>query len=173
MPHILIVDDESDIRALLSAIIRSLGYTVTEADSGEAALEIIKEQPFDLALLDHHMGGMNGIDTAKELNQRQIPFVFCTSIIEDEVLRHALAQGALNYIVKPFSPPKVIFAIASSLGRIEEQEQNNLVQIATGILMEKNQMSRDAARNQLEADAKSADVSLDVAVSNLVATLPQ
>jgi len=168
MPHIMTVDDDPNIRALLSAIISSLGYEVTGAESGEAALSEIRTQQFDLVLLDHHMGGMSGIDTAKALNQRHIPFVYCTSVTEDEVLRHAMAQGALNYIIKPFTPARVIFAIASSLGRIEEKEQNNLIQIATGVLMERNHMTQEDARQQLEGNARRSDISIGIAASKLI-----
>jgi len=171
MPHIITVDDDPNIRALLSAIISSLGYEVTGAESGEAALNEIKTKQFDLVLLDHHMAGMSGIDTAKALNQQHVPFVYCTSVTEDEVLRHAMAQGALNYIVKPFTPAKVIFAIASSLGRIEEKEQNNLTQIATGILMERNQMTREDAHQQLKANATASDTSMDISASALINAL--
>jgi len=169
MPHILIVEDEPDLCTLLSKIITALDYQATSVTSGEAALEKVAQHHFDLVLLDHYMPGMSGLDTAKVLNEKNIPFVFCTASTEDEVLRHAMAQGALNYIVKPFSPAKVIFAIASSLGRIEEQEQNNLIQVATGILMAQNSCNREQARGQLESSAEDAGMTLGEHAKQLIA----
>lgn len=169
MPHILIVDDEPDLCTLLSKIVTSLDYQATTVNSGEAALEKVAQHHYDLVMLDHYMDGMSGLDTAKVLNEKAIPFVFCTSSTEDEVLRHALAQGALNYIIKPFSPAKIIFAIGSSLGRIEEQEQNNLVQLATGILMARNQSSREQAHQQLNASAQESGVTLVENARQLIA----
>ena len=168
MPHIMIVDDDPDTLVLLSTITRSLGYEVSAVESGEAAITATSEQEFDLVLLDQHMSGISGIDTAKILHQQRIPFLFCTSITEDEVLRHAMAQGALNYIIKPFTPAKVIFAIASSLRLIEEQKQNSLTQIATGILMERCQTQREDAFKRLEKKAQGSEVTIDIAARQLI-----
>lgn len=160
MPHILIVDDEPELCALLTRIVISLDYQASSVTSGEAALKALESQQIDLVLLDHYMVGMSGLDTAKVLHEKGVPFLFCTSSVEDEVLRHAMAQGALNYIVKPFTAAKVIFAVGSSLGRIEERQQNNLVQLATGILMARNSSDRDEARQSIENDANEQGITV-------------
>lgn len=171
MAHILIVDDEPSLCALLTKIIASLDYRTSSVTSGEAALEAVATQKIDLVLLDHYMPGISGVDTAKALHEKGIPFLFCTSSTEDQVLRHAMAQGALNYIVKPFTPAKVIFAIASSLGRVEERQRNDQIQLATGILMAQNGCNRSNARALLEKDAETNGENLADAAQQIIAPL--
>lgn len=173
MPQILIVDDDPDIHAMLSAIIGSLGYQTTSASSGEAALEKVKQQSFDLVLLDHHMGGMSGVDTAKVLHQQGIPFLFCTSSTDDETLRHALAQGALNYIVKPFTATKVIFAVASSLARIEKEAHNHLIHTAAGILMARRNINLEAAHQYLKKITIKDKTTTLITARHLIDAIPE
>ncbi|GIT97507.1 LytTR family DNA-binding domain-containing protein [Sulfurovum sp. TSL1] len=101
---ILIVDDEALALARLKRMLNTLGYEdVTEADNAVSALEAIKENHFDLALLDINMPGSNGLELGYELryHQEDIAIIFQTAY--DEHALKAFDIGAVGYLVKPFS----------------------------------------------------------------------
>lgn len=107
---ILVVDDNEDIRNLLTLVLENEGYLVTQGVDGGECLEIIQDKPFDLLLLDVMMPGMSGIEVLKairgnkdkKINQLPICMITAKSSIED--IDEALEHGATSYIVKPFRP---------------------------------------------------------------------
>lgn len=107
---ILVVDDNEDIRNLLTLVLENEGYLVTQGVDGGECLEIIQDKPFDLLLLDVMMPGLSGIEVLKairgnkdkKINQLPICMITAKSSIED--IDEALEHGATSYIVKPFRP---------------------------------------------------------------------
>ena len=107
---ILVVDDNEDIRNLLTLVLENEGYLVTQGVDGGECLEIIQDKPFDLILLDVMMPGLSGIEVLKairgnkdkKINQLPICMITAKSSIED--IDEALEHGATSYIVKPFRP---------------------------------------------------------------------
>jgi PAS domain S-box-containing protein len=106
---ILIVDDNASKRLAIISVLRPLGHTIVEADSGEAALRRVIEQDFAVILLDVRMPGMNGLGTAALIRQRRqselTPIIFLTAYASDEMLQaDGYAEGAIDFISMPVRP---------------------------------------------------------------------
>jgi DNA-binding LytR/AlgR family response regulator len=107
---ILVVDDDIFIAEQLNAILTDLGYDVVGiATNSDMAIEIIKETPPDLALLDIRMHGLKqGFSIAKFLNEEnQIPFIFITSFADKSTVEEASALKPLAYVLKPFNEQNI------------------------------------------------------------------
>jgi two-component system, OmpR family, KDP operon response regulator KdpE len=116
--NILIVDDEPQIRRVMRSTLTSQGYTVTEAKTGEEALDSIRKERPDLVLLDVNMPGMGGIETCREIRRSSdAPIIMLTvrKTERDKVL--ALDAGADDYVVKPFGMEELLARIRASLRR--------------------------------------------------------
>ena len=103
MPRILIVDDEQQIRRILSVMLAERGFTVAEADSGETAIHISKEFQPDVALLDINMPGMSGLELlpkAKALRP-DVPVIMITAYGDAETKRKALENCTEARHTKP------------------------------------------------------------------------
>jgi two-component system OmpR family response regulator len=117
--RLLIVDDEPNIRELLSASLRYAGFEVATAADGNAALcEAATFDP-DLLLLDVMMPGLDGFDVVKRLRQegRQIPVLFLTAKDATEDKITGLTLGGDDYVTKPFSLEEVIARVRAVLRR--------------------------------------------------------
>lgn len=116
MSHILVVDDEPQIRAMLSAVLQQNGYEVSEAEEGGAALEISRTTKVDLIILDLLMPGKEGLETLmafrKEANPPKIIAVSGGSrTIGADFLPAALKLGASRTFRKPFHCDELLEAI--------------------------------------------------------------
>ncbi|MEA1954809.1 MAG: LytTR family DNA-binding domain-containing protein [Campylobacterota bacterium] len=101
---ILIVDDEALALARLKRMLHTLGYEdITEADNPALALECMKEERFDLALLDINMPGTNGLELGYELRYQQESLAIIFQTAYDKHALKAFDIGAVGYLVKPFS----------------------------------------------------------------------
>lgn len=104
-PSILVVDDDRRSRFALVEMLRPLGCSVIEADSGDAALELAAQQSFAVALLDVRMPGRDGFATAHALREggenRQTPLIFLSAHQDPADAHRAYAMGASDYLAKP------------------------------------------------------------------------
>jgi two-component system KDP operon response regulator KdpE len=115
---ILVVDDEPQIRRVLRATLTSQGYVITDAKTGEEALESVRKNKPDLVLLDVNMPGMGGIEACREIRRSSdAPIIMLTvrNAERDKVL--ALDAGADDYVVKPFGIEELLARIRSALRR--------------------------------------------------------
>lgn len=106
---ILVVDDQTMMRAITKDILNSLGYVnIAEAENGSMALEKLRTDKFDLVMLDWNMPVMQGIDVLKAMREdpklKDIPVIMVTAEAEKTKVVEALKSGVTNYIVKPFKP---------------------------------------------------------------------
>lgn len=116
--NILIVDDEERIRRLLVMYLKKEGYTVTEAENGEVALQKALEQDFDLILLDLMLPGIDGIEVCTKLRQtKATPVIMLTAKGEEENRVQGFEVGTDDYVVKPFSPREVMYRVKTILRR--------------------------------------------------------
>lgn len=125
--HILVVEDEEDILALLHYNLVREGFRVSLAGSGEEGLETIAEDPPDLVVLDLMLPGMDGLQVCRALKQdantRNIAVVMVTAKGEETDVVAGLELGADDYVTKPFSPKILIARIRSVLRRRESAEE--------------------------------------------------
>src|SRR5216683_6308099 len=116
---LLIADDEFELRTLLAAYFRRLGFEVTEKENGVAALQTAATERFDCFILDVSMPEMTGVELLKKLRDRgiQTPALFLTAhdLLEDKVA--GFEAGADDYLAKPFSPRELEYRIEALLRR--------------------------------------------------------
>jgi two-component system phosphate regulon response regulator OmpR len=116
---IMVVDDEPDVREVIEEYIVSHGYAVLGAESAGAARELAAAHPIDLALVDIHMPGEDGLSLARHLRERyaQIAIVMLTSAstVVDRIV--GLEMGADDYVPKPFDPRELAARVKSVLRR--------------------------------------------------------
>lgn len=118
--HILVVDDEKSIRALLRLYLTEAGYTVAEAADGQAAISQVRQGGIDLVLLDLMLPQIDGLDVCRKLraSNGHIPIIMVTAR-DDEASRIAgLELGADDYVTKPFAPREVVARVRAVLRRI-------------------------------------------------------
>jgi adenylate cyclase len=129
---LLIVDDNEMNRDMLSRRLERQGYTVTEAENGREALEVLKSRKFDLVMLDVIMPGMNGFETLRNVmadkNLRHIPVIMLSALDEIDNVVRCIEIGAEDYITKPYNPILLNARISASLEkkRLRDQEQSYL-----------------------------------------------
>jgi len=116
---LLVVDDEADVREVIEDYFRAHGYAVTGAANAEAAKAVVSSQPIDLALIDIHMPGEDGLSLARHLRERyaSIAIVMLTSAstVVDRIV--GLEMGADDYVPKPFDPRELAARVKSVLRR--------------------------------------------------------
>jgi len=117
-PHILLVDDERDIRDPLASYLGKNGLRITKTDSAAAAREILAVHAIDLVLLDIMMPGEDGLSLAKYISAtRDIPIILLTAKSEEMDKIVGLEIGADDYVTKPFSPRELLARIKIGLRR--------------------------------------------------------
>lgn len=127
--HALVVDDEWNMRNLLKIYLARNGLRVTEASSGNEALDLISHTPFDIILLDVMMPDMDGWEVCKRIrNTKQTPILMLTARTEtkDKVL--GLHVGADDYVVKPFEPEELMARVFALLRRSSLTETTNVLE---------------------------------------------
>jgi DNA-binding response OmpR family regulator len=116
MANILVVDDEPDTLGLIELTLKTAGYDVQTASGGQDALRRLREESFDLVLLDIMMPDMSGYDVLRRLMNEpsQVPpVVFLTAKAADEDRELGRSLGAAGYLVKPTTRGDLLDAVAS------------------------------------------------------------
>ncbi len=123
---ILVVDDESEIREGLELLLSSEGYGVTSAESGDAGLAKLEEQPFDLLLLDLSLPDRNGLELLREIRRRDphLSVVLITAYGSIDTARAAFKSGAQDYITKPWSNEELLAQVAQAVEGRRLREEN-------------------------------------------------
>ena len=123
---ILVVDDEPSIVKLVKATLESRGYNVITAHDGQEAIIEAKLHKPDLILLDVMMPHMDGTEARKRLLAdpvtKDIPVIHLTAVGDFDKQREALADGATDYIVKPFTPSDLANVVADMLDPKKREE---------------------------------------------------
>ncbi|GGY37228.1 response regulator transcription factor [Streptomyces djakartensis] len=123
MAHVLIADDDADIRDLVAFKLTQSGHQVAAVEDGLAALRVVRDQPLDLALLDIRMPGLSGLDVCRELRSApgtaSLPVILITARSQEGDVELGFAAGADDYIVKPFSPRELSSRVNAVLARVE------------------------------------------------------
>src|SRR3989304_7838076 len=103
MPRILVVDDEKEVRTLLSRFFTKKKYQVRTAETAEEAIRILESESMDAVLLDIHLPGMSGLDALSRIRARWpgLPVVLISGQGDEEVAKETLRAGAFDYVVKP------------------------------------------------------------------------
>ncbi|CAO5674659.1 MAG: Chemotaxis protein CheY [Holosporales bacterium] len=109
---VLTVDDSRTIREMVSFTIKSIGYTMIEAEDGLAALNLLKDNKPDLIISDVNMPNMDGFTFVKNVREnpafKTTPILMLTTEYSDDKKNTGRSVGATGWIVKPFDPEKLI-----------------------------------------------------------------
>ncbi len=114
---ILIVDDEPEIGQLVGEFLQRRGYRIKVAANGEAALEVIRQEPPDLVLLDIYMPGINGVEVLRRLKEARSPVgvIMLTASQDEPLLKTAMDLGAFDVLSKPVDLDQVELAVMVKL----------------------------------------------------------
>jgi two-component system KDP operon response regulator KdpE len=116
--RLLVVDDDPQIRRVMRVTLSGQGYEVDDARTGEAALEKLRDQRFDLVLLDMNMPGTGGLETCREIRRGSEIAVIMLTVRDAEADKvAALDAGADDYVTKPFSSGELLARIRAALRR--------------------------------------------------------
>jgi two-component system, OmpR family, KDP operon response regulator KdpE len=117
--RILAVDDEPQIRRVLRTTLTSQGYEVFDARTGEDAVEALRNNRFDLVLLDMNMPGMGGMEACRQIRAvSEVAIIMLTVRDSEQDKVAALDAGADDFITKPFSTPELLARIRAALRRL-------------------------------------------------------
>ncbi|MEA2102558.1 MAG: response regulator [Thermodesulfobacteriota bacterium] len=117
--HILIVEDEEKIAALLRDYIKDSGLRASMLDRGDTVIPFVKKKAPDLILLDIMLPGMDGMEVCREIRKfSSVPIIIITARVEEIDRLLGLELGADDYICKPFSPREVVARIKAVLRRV-------------------------------------------------------
>ncbi len=118
MNHILIIDDDKDIRSLLSRFLNKEGYKTTEAKDGKEALDLLKNEKFQLILCDFKLPDENGLDLIKKIKiiDQNCLIIMITGYSDVQIAVQAMRLGAYDYVTKPLYPDEFLGLIKEALG---------------------------------------------------------
>jgi len=118
-PRILVVDDDPDICRNLSDILSDLGYHVDAAHDGPSALELVRRRPYDVALLDYKMPGMDGLTLYREIKKQRAGTVslLVTAYASPATAAEALTAGAWKVVAKPVDFARLLGLVDEAIGQ--------------------------------------------------------
>jgi two-component system alkaline phosphatase synthesis response regulator PhoP len=156
-PTILVVDDEEDIRELVSLNLQREGYEIVAVETGEQALAEARGRGPALIVLDLMLPGIDGLEVCKKLKAdpktQPIPIVMLTAKGEESDIVTGLELGADDYITKPFSGKVLVARVRRILRRrSEEAEKNAAVKI--------HELSLDPVRHEVTVEGKPVELTL-------------
>lgn len=137
--RILVVDDELPIRTTLGDLLRRRGYLVETAASGEEALALIHQRPFDLLLLDLKMPGLGGLEVAQRARERQpqAAIIILTGHGSLESALEGMHLGVFDYLLKTASPQEVLARVEAAITQQQEaQRQRALLEALHKVVSE-------------------------------------
>jgi DNA-binding response OmpR family regulator len=118
--RILVVDDESNIREVLTHYLEAAGFAAIEAADGITALRLAAASPPDLVVLDLMLPGIDGMEVCRRLRaESAIPILMLTAKTEEDDKLAGFNLGADDYVTKPFSPREVVVRVQALLRRVE------------------------------------------------------
>lgn len=120
--RILVIDDEPDILEILDGLLTSVGYEVSTAESGTAAIERAKRDGFDLAITDLLMPGLSGVDTIVALKgiDPSLPVIVVSGYLSDEAIRRCSEEGAVRVVAKPVHIDELLHVVDTALREASE-----------------------------------------------------
>lgn len=123
---VLIIDDEDALRYSIKRALSQRDFTIYEADSGEAGIEVARKQAMDIILLDNRMKGMNGIEALQHLRGicPEAKIIVMTAFSTTQTTIEAMKFGAFDYVMKPFDLSKILSLVDSAADVISETTKN-------------------------------------------------
>jgi len=175
--RVVIAEDEAIVRLDLKEILEEEGYEVVgETGRGDEAVELVRKERPDLAILDIKMPGLDGLSAARQITaDHQAAVLILTAFSQRDLVEQARDAGALAYLVKPFQKSELLPAIEMALGRYREMkaldeqvksleerlEVREVVERAKGLLMDESAMREHDAWTWIQRTAMRERVRMD------------
>jgi CheY-like chemotaxis protein len=123
--RILWADDEIDLLQAHVLYLQQYGYQITEVTNGEDAVNRVLAEPFDAVLLDEHMPGMDGIETAAIIKEKRpdLPVIMITKSEEESLMDTALGKKITDYLTKPVNPTQILVALKKIIERTQIEQR--------------------------------------------------
>jgi putative nucleotidyltransferase with HDIG domain len=155
--RVLVVDDETPVRAMIAAALEREGYTVELAGGGREALDALELNAFNLVLTDIVMQDVNGIALLERIHalQPNLPVVMVTAVHDISVAIDSMRRGAYDYLLKPFERDQLLSTVSRALTHLEETQ--NYHQSLEEMVRARTEMLRHA----MEDLEHSYDVTLE------------
>jgi DNA-binding response OmpR family regulator len=117
--HLLWVDDEMELLKAHVIFLQKKGYQVTLASNGTDAIDLCREQSFDLVLLDEQMPGLSGLETLQRIKDLSpaTPVVMVTKSEEENIMEQAIGQKIADYLIKPVNPNQILLTLKKNIHR--------------------------------------------------------
>lgn len=186
---ILVVDDDRLVLATLTHGLSQAGYEVIDADNGDDAILLARQEKPELALLDIRMEGKSGFDVAAYLRDYcQIPFMFLSAFADEATIKQVKELGALTYLVKPLDIQQIVPAVeAAFANRPQAQAQahaqasasthaaaaprdplSDTIAVAVGVVMHRYSLTRRQAMDKLQQQADQEGRSVSALCDRLI-----
>ncbi|MFW6082332.1 MAG: response regulator, partial [Desulfosalsimonas sp.] len=125
-PGILVVDDDAGHRTTLKTVLKSWNYSISEAENGRDAVDMAKNSPFDLILMDVRMAVMGGIDALVNIKSYNpaIPVIIMTAYSSVDSAVEAMKSGAYDYLTKPLDFDELKLTIERALEHTRLRDEN-------------------------------------------------
>jgi len=145
--HIVVVDDDADVRETVAEYLRRNGYAVSEADGGEALREVMRTRPVDLALLDINMPGDDGLTLAREIRgSGQAGIIMLTANSDDLDKIVGLEVGADDYVTKPYNPRELLARVKAVLRRAKSAGSGSTATMGREVQMGRCRLNLDTRK---------------------------
>ena len=127
--HLLLADDDSNIRALVRYVMTREGYSVHEACDGAEAVMVMERSPIDIAIIDVMMPHMDGFELCEHIRQRyDIPIILLTAKDQLSDKEQGYLKGTDDYVTKPFEPEELLFRV-KALFRRYNRASNDIIRM--------------------------------------------
>ena len=144
MTSVMVVDDDQDLAEMLGIVLNGVGIEVDLVSRGDEVLEVFRNNPPDLVLLDIMLPGLDGIEVCKEIRKHsmRVPIVMLTAKSDTHDIVRGLEAGADDYMVKPFKPSELVARIRTRLRRASGEISSTLTIGDLAIYIVENTVTR-------------------------------
>ena len=115
MTLVMVVDDDQDLAEMLGIVLTGAGIDVDLVSRGDEVLDVFRNNPPDLVLLDVIMPNLGGIEVVKEIG-RQYKVIIVSAVGQEKVVKEAESYGAVGYVIKPFDNNQVLEQVNKAIG---------------------------------------------------------
>lgn len=128
MAKVLLIEDEENIRKIISYDLRKAGHTIVESGDGQETLDIALKQPFDVLIIDWMLPHVSGIEIVQKLRTQHVDSVMIMLTARDDEtdILYAFDQGVDDYVTKPFSPRELLARVNAHMKRQSKRMEKDL-----------------------------------------------